>query len=72
MSESLVTPDEIAKFLQISKFIVLKLCREKEIPHLKVGGRYRFDRKIIDEWVKTRHEGSSVLEMPRVVRRLRI
>lgn len=72
MNEYLITPDEIAKFLGISKYVVLKLCRGKEIPHLKVGGRYRFDRKIIDEWVKSMHESSGIIEMPRVVRQIKL
>lgn len=72
MDESLLTSKEIAKFLDISEYSVLKYCRLKEIPHLKLGGIYRFDKAIVLDWVKSKHESSAIVQIPRVIRQVKI
>ena len=50
MSE-LLTTKEIAAYLKLRQETVLRKVRKGELPALKVGGRFRFDREQIDEWL---------------------
>lgn len=50
MSE-LLTTKEIAKYLKLRSETVLRKVRKGEIPAIKMGGRFRFDKEQIDEWL---------------------
>lgn len=41
-NKSILTPDELAKFLSISKTTVYRLIEKRQIPFTKVGGGIRF------------------------------
>jgi len=47
----LLTTREIAKYLRLRPETVLRKVKSREIPAIKVGGRFRFDKKRIDEWL---------------------
>lgn len=47
----LLTTKEIARYLRLRPETVLRKVKEGEIPSIKVGGRFRFDKKQIDEWL---------------------
>lgn len=47
----LLTTKEIARHLRLRPETVLRKVKEGEIPSIKVGGRFRFDKKQIDEWL---------------------
>ena len=53
MSE-LLTTIEIAKYLRLRPETVLRKVRKREIPAIRVGGRFRFDKEQIDEWLRHR------------------
>jgi excisionase family DNA binding protein len=42
---SLLTPDDLARFLSISKTGVYRLVEKRRIPFLRVGGSLRFEKK---------------------------
>jgi len=47
----LLTTKEIAGYLKLRPETILRGVKEGEIPAIKVGGRFRFDKKQIDEWL---------------------
>ena len=48
----LLTTREIAQYLRLRPETVLRKVRQGEIPAMKVGGRFRFDREQIDDWLR--------------------
>jgi excisionase family DNA binding protein len=55
MDESLdnvLTIEELAIYLKISKSTLYKLVREGKIPAQKVGRHWRFRRQAIDRWLE--------------------
>lgn len=56
MSE-LLTTKEIAKYLRLRPETVLRKVRKGEIPAIKMGGQFRFNKGQIDEWL--RHKSTS-------------
>ena len=46
-----LTIDELAVYLKISKSTLYKLVREKKIPSQKIGRHWRFLKEIIDKWL---------------------
>jgi len=47
----IMTIEELAKYLKISKSSMYKLCQEGKVPGHKVGRHWRFQREIIDRWL---------------------
>lgn len=50
MSE-IMTIEELATYLKISKSSMYKLCQEGKIPGNKVGRHWRFQKEVIDRWL---------------------
>ena len=48
---ALLTPDEAAEFLRVSKTQLYKLRREEGLPYVKLGGRSLFKRDALVEFV---------------------
>lgn len=55
-----MTIDELAIYLQVSKSSLYKLAQYGKVPGQKVGRHWRFHRPTIDSWLK----GSGLDEMP--------
>lgn len=51
----LMTLEEVAEYLRVTKTTVYRLLRQGKIPANKVGHQWRFNKTSIDEWL---HEGS--------------
>ena len=49
---SVLTIDELAEYLKISKSTLYKLAQKKSIPGQKVGKHWRFHRDAVDEWLR--------------------
>jgi excisionase family DNA binding protein len=47
----LLTTREVAAYLKLRPETVLRGVKKGEIPAIKVGGHFRFDKKQIDEWL---------------------
>ena len=47
-----LTIEELAAYLKISKSTLYKLVREGSLPCKKVGKHWRFHKNAIDEWLK--------------------
>lgn len=52
-----LTIEELAVYLKISKSTLYKLVREGKIPSQKVGRHWRFHKKAIDQWLCNREFG---------------
>lgn len=50
----LMTLEEVADYLRLSKKTVYRLIQRRDIPAVRVSGQWRFDRNIIDEWLRNK------------------
>ncbi len=51
MTEELLTVEEVAGYLKIDRITVYRMLARRKIPAVKVGGQWRFYRKMIDAWL---------------------
>ena len=47
----ILTMDELATYLKISKSTLYKLAVENKLPGQKIGRRWRFHKNAVDAWV---------------------
>ena len=45
----IMTVDEVAEYLKLSKITVYKLTQKGEIPGFRIGSSWRYNREVIDE-----------------------
>jgi len=48
---SLMTLDEVAKYLRMKKVTIYKHAQEGRVPGFKVGSKWRFKKSTIDKWI---------------------
>jgi len=48
---SLMTIDELAKYLRMQKVTIYKHAQEGKVPGFKVGSKWRFKKETIDRWI---------------------
>ncbi|UCD55293.1 MAG: helix-turn-helix domain-containing protein [Candidatus Omnitrophota bacterium] len=48
---SLMTIDEIAKYLRMKKVTIYKHAQEGKVPGFKVGSKWRFKKSTVDKWI---------------------
>jgi excisionase family DNA binding protein len=53
----LMTVEEVAQYLRVTRKTVYSLLRQDKIPATKVGQQWRFDRAAIDRWLQQRSIG---------------
>ena len=49
--KDVMTIDELAEYLQVSKSSLYKLAQDGRVPGQKVGKHWRFHRETIDAWL---------------------
>jgi excisionase family DNA binding protein len=49
----LMDVDELAEYLGLQKQTIYNWLHQKKISGIKIGKVWRFDRKYIDEWLKS-------------------
>lgn len=47
----LMTVEEVARYLRVTKKTIYRLLRRGKIPATKVGGQWRFEKSAIDKWL---------------------
>ena len=52
--ENILSQADIAAYLKLRPETVLRKVKREEIPAIKVGGHFRFDKRQIDEWIQCR------------------
>jgi len=50
----LIDIDELADYLRLKKQTIYNWLHQRKISGIKVGGVWRFDRRDIDSWLKSR------------------
>lgn len=55
-NKEIMNTKEISEFLKLHPFTVNKLARDGKIPAFKIGADWRFDKKLIDKWIKDKIE----------------
>ena len=53
--EPLMTIDEVAKFLGMSKNTVYRLVKEEGLPAIRLVNRFRFRRTEVEQWLIARN-----------------
>lgn len=52
----LIDVDELAGYLKLKKQTIYNWLSQGKISGIKVGGVWRFDRKEVDAWLKTKRQ----------------
>jgi len=50
--EELLTIEELAEYLKISKHTLYKMVEKGKIPALKIANRWRFKKRKIEKWLE--------------------
>jgi len=58
----LIDVDELAQYLKLKKQTIYNWLNQGKISGIKVGGVWRFDRREIDEWLRSRRRESKLQE----------
>jgi excisionase family DNA binding protein len=51
-SDEVLTIEELSDYLKISKSSLYKLVQDGNLPGLKIGRHWRFQKAVIDQWMK--------------------
>jgi excisionase family DNA binding protein len=54
--ESILTIDDLAEYLKISKSSLYKLVQAGKIPGQKIGRHWRFHKGVVDQWLRNNHQ----------------
>jgi excisionase family DNA binding protein len=54
--DMVLTIDDLAKYLKISKSTLYKLAQEGALPGQKVGRHWRFHREAVDDWLRNERQ----------------
>ena len=57
--DQILTIEELANYLKVSKSTLYKLVQEGKVPGQKVGRHWRFRRETIDRWLDRTSDGPS-------------
>ena len=49
--DEIMTMDELAEYLKISKSTLYTLAQDNKLPGQKIGKRWRFRKAVIDQWL---------------------
>lgn len=55
---NVLTIEELAEYLKVSKSTLYKLAQGGKVPAQKVGRHWRFHRETIDRWLGEREKGN--------------
>ena len=50
-NDAVMTIEELAAYLKVSKSTLYKLCAENKLPGQKVGRHWRFHKAVVDRWL---------------------
>jgi excisionase family DNA binding protein len=51
-TQDLLTVKEVAEYLRVNQYTVYRLVSQKKLPAFKVGSQWRFERTLLDRWLK--------------------
>ena len=70
-AHEVMTIDDLARYLQISKSSLYKLAQDGKVPGQKVGKHWRFHKDAVDRWLTSNEHGvpiATVARSPRAQR----
>jgi len=59
LKPSLMTLDEVAKYLRMKKVTIYKHAQDGKIPGFKVGSKWRFKKVSIDKWIADKENSNN-------------
>jgi excisionase family DNA binding protein len=57
-ADSVMTIEDLAAYLKLSKSTLYKLCQDGKVPGQKVGRHWRFHKAVIDRWLGDQEQSS--------------
>lgn len=54
--DEILTIAQVAHYLKVHELTIYKLAKEGRIPAFKVGGQWRFEKRVLDRWIKSKTE----------------
>ncbi len=60
--DKLMTIEEVASYMQVSRFTVYRLAKEHSIPASKVGRQWRFQKEEIERWMQDQYRKNQRFE----------
>jgi excisionase family DNA binding protein len=54
----LMTIEELEKYLRFTRKTIYKLLKESDMPAIKIGNKWRFDKEAIDGWLRQDNSNS--------------
>lgn len=62
--DMVLTVEEVSIYLKLGKSTIYKLLHEGKLPGRKVGGRWRFSRVAIEDWLREQPLASLQVAQP--------
>jgi len=56
--QQLIDIEELASYLKLRRQTIYNWLHQKKISGIKIGGVWRFNKKDIDEWLKSKYHKS--------------
>ena len=53
----IMTTKELSRYLKLHEITICKYAAEGKIPAIRIGGVWRFDKNIIDGWIRGGQDG---------------
>ena len=66
MPEALMNVKDVATYLNLSERTIYSLIKHGNIPFLRAGGQYRFDRERVDKWLQQTSGAKPELDLDKV------
>ena len=60
MQETLLTTDQVARYLKVDKLTVYRLVAQRKLPAFKVGNQWRFKKGLLEDWLRKNMNISSI------------
>jgi excisionase family DNA binding protein len=57
--EELLTPEEVARYLNVDKFTIYRLVSQNKLPAFRVGNQLRFKQTLLERWLRKNMNTSS-------------
>ncbi len=49
----IMTTKELSRYLRLHEITICKYAAEGQIPAIRIGKQWRFDKDVIDDWIRT-------------------
>jgi len=60
----IMTTKELSRYLKLHEITICKYAAAGAIPAIRIGGVWRFDKDVIDDWIRTGQNESETDERP--------